>query len=323
MDLKTLVEESFKIDKETVEFFYEVSNIYSDIGTIDKAINIKEILLSLPLNNLKKEEIMISLAKDFHRAGMYDNAISVLEEIFLITDNKDAILDMQSHIYSEMKEWKKVIDVQKIKKTKNLDFILFALCNYSKEVLDNGDIRMAQLLLKEAELINKNHPHILLHWVDVYIKENNLSELLTIGEKISKLTPDFFGIFLDKIINLMDKNFLELILVHLKNKPNDFYTLYIFSNFLLNKERYQDIIKLLKDPLTKGVKIPALIKLFILSLEKTKEKIDNIYLKTILDNFPDFTKWFRCSECGQEFELYSFNCIRCSSIDTLKPLWQK
>lgn len=323
MDLKKLIVESIKIDKESFDFFYDISNIYSDMGSVDKAINIKEILLSLTLDNVRKEEIMLSLAKDFHKAGMYDNAISILEEVFLITDNKDAILDMQSHIYSELKEWKRVIDIQKMKKIKNPDFILFALCNYSKEVLDNGDIKRAYLLLKEAELINKNHPHIFLHWVDIYKKEDNLSELLAIGEKISKLTPDFFGIFLDKISDLLDKNFLEMVVKHLKNNPYDYYTLYVFSNYLLSKERCEDVIKILKEPLAKGVKIPALIRLFILCLDKTKEKIHNVYIKSIMTNLPDFTKWFRCADCGQEFEIYSFNCIRCSSIDTLRPLWLK
>lgn len=323
MDLKKFIEESIRRDRDTAEFFYEVSNIYSELGTIDKSIGIKEILLSLNLDNIKKEEIMLSLAKDFHKAGMYDNAIGILEEVFLITDDKDNILDLQSHIYSEIKEWKKVLDVQKMKKVKDPDFILFALCNYSKEILDSGDIKRAQLLLKEAELINKNHPHILLHWIDIYLSENNLKEILLIGEKISKELSGFFGVFLYKIVKILDKNFFPLIINHLKHNPDDYYTLYVFAKFLFEKERYEDVIKVLRDSLSKGIKIPALIKLFIESAEKSNEKIDGIYLKSILYNLPDITKWFRCSDCGQELEVYSFSCIRCSAINTLKPLWLK
>ncbi|MCX7990476.1 MAG: hypothetical protein N2999_00365 [Proteobacteria bacterium] len=324
MDIKRLIEDAFDKDKDIIDFFIEISSLYSETGNIDKAINIKELLLALPINKEKKEEVMLNLAKDFHRAGMYDNAISVLEDLFLISDNKDEILDMQSHLYSELKEWKKILDIQKMKKVKDPDFILFALCNFSKEVLLDGDLKKAQLLLKEAELISKDHPHILLHWVDVFVKEDNCKKILEIGEKISKDCPDFFGIFLEKVISLADNNFdslLQLVINHLRYRSQDYYTIYILSGHLFKKERFQDVVNILKGHISKELRIPALIKLFIQSLERVGGDIDKVYLKSIINNIPDHTKWFRCSNCGQEVELYSFNCIRCSSINSLKHLW--
>lgn len=326
MDIKRLIEEAFLRDSKSVELFVEISNLYSKSGDIDKAVNIKEILLSLSLNKNQREEVMLALAKDYHGLGMYDNAISVLEEVFLISDNKDYILDMQSHIYSELKEWKKVLEAQKLKKIKDYDFILFALCNYSKDVLTEGDIKKAKLILKEAELISKDHPHLLLHWVDIYLLEGNDSEIIEIGEKISQSNFEFFGIFLDKVLKYFEnktKALFQLTIKHIKQNPKDLYTLYVFSNYLFSNERYGEVINILKDTLSKIIKVPALLRLFIESLRKTGEKIDMVYFDTLLHNLPDFTRWFRCSFCGQEVEIYSFNCIRCSSINSLKPLWQK
>lgn len=321
MDLKKIIEQSVHIDRKALDFFYDISTNYSELGNIEKAISIKEILLSFDLENSKREEIMLSLARDFHKAGMYDNALSVLEDIFLITENKDQILDMQSHIYSELKEWNKVLQLQKMKKIKDLDFILFALCNFSKEVLEAGDVKKAQLLLKEAELIDKNHPHVLLHWIDIFLKEKNLDEILKIGEKISNESPNFFGVFLEKIARFMDKNIFQLAVNHIKNKPDDYYTLFIFSKILFEMERYRDIFLITRDIIAKGIKIPALVKIFLQSLEKVKEEIDLAYFNSIISNLSDNIKWFKCSNCGQELEIYSFCCIRCSSLNSLKPLW--
>ncbi len=317
MNLKDIILKACEEDTEAVDFFIKISDLYSDRGDLERALNIKEVILSLPLGKNKKEEILLGLSKDFHRAGMYDNALSVLDELFVTTEEKDEIIELQSHIYIELKEWAKVIEIQKRKKNKNPDCLLFALCNLSKDMLIEGDKKRAVLLLKEAELISKDHPHILFHWVDIYITENNMQEITAIGQKIRQSSPVFFGVYLEKIMvyKAFNKDIFELTLKHIKEKRQDMFVIYQLARYLFEAERYEDLVKLLES-CVENINRAALLRLYIMALQRLDRSMNKRFYQSFINLIPEETRWFRCKFCGYESENYSFSCIRCNSINS-------
>lgn len=298
----------------------EMAEMCSKSGNFTKAIFIREELIKKKISN--KTSIMLSLAFDYHKAGMYESSINILEE--LLTLNKsDYILDEICHIYLELNDWERVLKYQKMKENINEKCIVYALCQWARELIKEGQLEKAIAKLNEAHNISPHSIHIKMHLRDLYIAQKKYDELLTLTNEINQKKPEYFGIFVKNILQnykIFD-SLREIIHRHIERFPSDTYTIYLFSKKLLEDKEYEEAYSVLKNYCKPSSCNISLCKLFIDVSIKAGKIIEDDYILLLLSYMDSDEVWFRCENCGYNFENFSFICSRCNHIDTIKPTW--
>jgi len=307
---------------ETFSFLMELADVFSNKGDFEKAFFIREELLNKNLGVENKIKVLLSLSSDFHKAGMYENAIRVLKEAVVISDDKDRILDLLSHLYIEMKDWENTILCQKMKKNKDNNFIVYSLCQWSAELLSLKDFKKAIFKIKEAEMIDKNNIHLKLHKADFLILEGKQEELKGLALELSDNFPAFFGIFLKKYFNCfsVDEDVKNLVERHLKKYENDFYTVHVYTTKLIEENRYSEAYDTLNAFLSHSTYNPYLYRSYIKCALQAGKSLNAQYISTFIQEDRVFEKWFRCENCGYESENFYFRCVRCNKLDALKQI---
>lgn len=314
---ETIISVLSKNVDETFSFLMELGDIYSNKGDFEKAFYIRETLLNKELSIERRCNVLEAFSKDFHRAGMYENAVQILKEALVISDEKDKILDLLSHIYIETKDWESTINCQKMKKNKNNSFIIYSLCQWSKELLSSKDFKHAIYKLKEAEMIDEKNIHVKLHKADILLLKEKKEELIILTNEIANNYPDFLGIFLNKYFQCfpVENEIQNIILTHLKKFKEDAYTAHIYTRKLIEEGKYEEAHDILSRFLSTAGFNVHLFKTYIETALKLNKSFDSDFLLKFskIEIFPE--KWFRCKNCGYEAETFSFLCIRCNNFD--------
>lgn len=319
MDKFHLIIKALSKTSETFSFLMNLADICADKGDFENSILIRNELLAKDIDLDTKIKVLDALSSDFHKAGMYEEALKVLKEALIISNDKDRFLDMLSHIYTELNEWENVVNYQKMKKNKDYNFIIYALCQWADTFLKNGDEKNAYLKLKEAEMIDAKSIHFKLHLTDFYIKTKQVESLQKLADDISNNYTNFFGIFLKKFFSNhpVDKNIKELVLEHLSKYKKDSYTVYVYSKKLVQEQKFLEAYEFLLHYYVPPLYNPYLLKLMLECCLKTGKPLNNSYLEQLLLDQSDVEKWFRCENCGYETENFSFLCMRCNKFNTL------
>ncbi len=307
---------------ETFSFLMELADMFSGRGDFEKAFLIREELLRQGVSEEQRVKILEHFASDFHKAGMYENALNVLKEAFVICSEKDRLLDYMSHLCIELNDWENLLNYQRMKKNKDSNFIVYGLCQWSKSLLDNNEYKKAKLLLKEAELIDSDSLHIKFHYADFFIYDRDKDGLLRLGEEISNNFPVFFGIFLKKYFSGFgcDDAVSELAENHLTKNRDDFYTLHILVKRHIEDGNYQSAYNFLTKYYKPSDRNPYLLKSYIQCVKQLGLEINCDYLTWYFMEREDVERWFRCSSCGYESEHFSFLCIRCNKFDVMTQI---
>ncbi len=319
---ETIISVLSKNVDETFSFLMSLADIYSNKGDFEKAFYIRETLLTKELSAERRCDVLESFSKDFHKAGMYENAIQMLKEVLVISDEKDKILDLLSHLYIEIKDWNNTINCQKMKKNKNDNFIIYSLCQWSKELLTIKDLKRAIFKLKEAEIIDEKNIHVKLHKADILLLKEKKEELIMLTDEIANNFPDFFGIFLNKYFQCfpIENEIKNITLTHLKKFKDDAYTAHIYIRKLIDEGKYEEAYDILNWFLSNSCFNIQLCKSYIETAIKLNKPFNSDVLSKLVkaEIFPE--KWFRCKSCGYESEAFSFLCIRCNNFDVFSQI---
>lgn len=308
--------------EEFFPFLMELADNYAMRGAFEKAFYIREELLKKELSSEEKLTVLKRLAEDFHKAGMYDSAIQTLKHAIAISEDKDELLDILSHFYLKLKEWKNVLSSQNEKKNINKNFVVYALCQWSKELLERNDYNGALKKLQEAENFDKGNVCVHYYLADLFLYQKNKEELIKLATKTSLNSPCFFGILLKKILSQLslDRVLAKIVISHLKNHRKDFYTAYIFSRKLMDEGDYLQALKFLRSFYNPHNYNPQLLFNYIECAVKTDNLVEKEYLSQLINKGMFYDKWFRCSSCGYESDEYTFLCARCGKFNVLKQI---
>jgi lipopolysaccharide biosynthesis regulator YciM len=143
-------------DFETVETHIALGNLFRRRGEIEKAIEIHENLIGrLDLNQQQQESAQFELGTDYMRAGLFDRAESIFQNLVDHENSRLGALQQLLDIYQHEQEWAKaMVCTRKLhnlgKPPKRGETSAHFLCELAEETLSTDDDMTARHWLEEA-----------------------------------------------------------------------------------------------------------------------------------------------------------------------------
>ena len=326
--MKKLVE-AVSIDSDLIDAYVRLGDLYRKKGDLAKAIQVHQSLTVRAL--LKKQvekKVYYALVNDFLAINRPNKAISFLKEILKIDKKDQSAMDLMLRIYEDMEDYAGCINVYeesdfKLKQENRLAFYYASLANHKfKNMSENGAEAEKEVLnhFKKALRISNNSLTALYYLTSYYEQKEDLRKAKEYYLKITTHHPDHLFLIIPPLEKVFFDlgSFGEIISIYEKNfdkKPENFSVGFALAN-LYQKKNDIESAKYVYRRLTERFPKSILPKLHLLKLMTDDKAIKNEIAeikKTVSEH------QFKCRNCGNEIDKFSFICKKCRAIESFLP----
>ncbi len=147
--------EVVEVDKETVEMHMALGNLFRRRGEVERATRIHQNLVARSdIDDSLRELALFELAQDYFKAGLFDRAENLFQELQQVLEYKGQAGRFLLQIYDQEKEWQKAIYVAKqLDRFVEQNFaqtIAHYYCELAEKAITEGNIQDAEKHLKSA-----------------------------------------------------------------------------------------------------------------------------------------------------------------------------
>ncbi|HEC77524.1 MAG TPA: tetratricopeptide repeat protein [candidate division WOR-3 bacterium] len=321
--------EAVRIDSDLIDAYIRLGDLYRKKGDVSTAIQIHQSLTVRPtLKKREEKRIYYALVKDLLETNRHNKAISFLNEILKIDKKDKNARELILKIYEDMESFGDCLALYqesgfKKKSDKRHAFYCASFAhNKLKDISgENPDAEKEAVgLLKKALKIFPESLSALYYLGDYFERKHDLKKAREYYHRLLTKHPDYAFLIIpqfervyfeldlfDEIIPIYEqifqqspKNFpVGLALAEIYEKKNDM-------------ETAKSVYARLKEVYPKSI-VPKL-RLLKLSVddEKLKENIAEIENTVRHKNY-------RCKNCGNQVERFSFICKKCHAIESFLP----
>lgn len=144
-----------EVDAETAELHLAVGNLFRRRGELERATRVHQNLVARQnLDDQTREHALYELAQDYFKAGLYDRAESLFQEVADSTHYGEYALRFLSQIYEQEKDWDRAIAMMRRRaQLHNFDpgtVIAQYYCEMAETALTTGEFDAARAHLATA-----------------------------------------------------------------------------------------------------------------------------------------------------------------------------
>lgn len=319
-----------KLDPETVELHFALSNLFRRRGEIDRAIRVHQNLLSradLPVS--ERNHAYYELGQDFLKAGMLDRA----EETFRVLEaDGDYVIDAQRAlltIYEVEKEWNCSIDTARMLKTMgiiSLDREIAQFhCELAQEALQQNELKEARYQLGFALKANPQNVRATILGGDVDAATGYFEAALSKWRRVEKQNPAYLTLVAERLMKISrilgkTEESAQLLISWVNRYPsNDLLDIACRLVAALHGYKAAHAIahtQMQKSPTFTGMM--WLLEAQQMSAEEPRRselELMRLLIQQRAKNLPKYT----CRNCGFRARLFYWQCPSCSGWETYVP----
>jgi len=145
-----------RVDDSTIETHFALGNLFRRRGEVDRAIRIHQNIIARPdLPAEQREQALLSLARDYLRAGLLDRAEKMFVQLSQGSRHQVEALEQLCRIYEQEREWQKAIEAgQKLEALSGRSLamqIAHYYCELAEKAATNRDYSAARAFIKKAQ----------------------------------------------------------------------------------------------------------------------------------------------------------------------------
>ena len=316
------------IEDEGISFTLTLGDAYRRRGEVDKAIEMHEHLLStLDINDSNRPTVLMSLAKDYSIAGIFDRSESALRELLSTPYAEPAALKLVG-LYKQQKDWLQAVGMyERIENHRNLYPMEMAhlYCELAEQSIDENNFEQASFWCHQALTISTKTARANL--IQAYIALHNkryytvLEELDIVTEKQSSLIPMIVPLIYRAMLVNNNHLFQSWIDKQIEKHPSFFYLKIWKTHFLVLNNSVPQAIQYLSKNLEQTKNLQGVTLLNHLSTLKhgSLQSQFTIYHETF-QQVIDYYAQFRCEKCGFILKTLQWHCPSCQSWNTVAPV---
>ncbi len=145
-----------RVDDKTIETHFALGSLFRRRGEVDRAIRIHQNIIARPdLAAEQRDQALLSLARDYLRAGLLDRAEKMFVQLSQGSRHQVEALEQLCRIYEQEREWQQAIDAGK--KLEDLSGRSLALqiahyhCELAEKAAAGNDFAAARAFVKKAQ----------------------------------------------------------------------------------------------------------------------------------------------------------------------------
>lgn len=313
-----LFREVIENDPSNIESYLYTGNLLRKKGEITKAIKIHKNLLVNPLlTREQKSRLKDALAEDYLENEDWTKALPILETIYNKSPKNSILSSKLMILYEKLEKWDKALNIAK------RVFDAKKLANYATYLaakVSENDTKQASKFISIGEKGDISYAYY-LHG-KILISEGDESTGLEYIKKSLSLEPDKAFLYLPLLEEYMfEEGQFSVLEPYLKSKleenPDNICILASYISILKKRGELEKANEILEESI-KNFDLndyKVLLSMTIISNEIDGNMVSKYLTK--IKNKMDKSKLYKCSECNNETEEFSWKCTCCGSFGTL------
>jgi lipopolysaccharide biosynthesis regulator YciM len=319
-----------EVDSDTVETHLALGNLFRHRGEVDRAIRVHQNLIARPtLQPEHRSQALLELGQDYMRAGLYDRAESLFQELTESNVHQEQALLSLLIIYEKEKEWNKALQtaakLQSATGKQLNNQRAHYYCELADEARASGDIKLAGEHLKKAQGCDKDSIRASILLGEVEQQKGNYKTAIRLLKKVAQNNPVYLSIVLpslrgcyEAVDNQTDLRFFLQEFIVSNQGMAGAVTL---SQIIMEEDGEEAAAKFLFEHLNKYPSLDGLRQLISLELNaETVTKEDILQLLTVmLDKMVEENSGYKCTTCGFDGKTMHWLCPSCNSWSSIHP----
>ncbi len=320
-----------EVDSETVETHLALGNLFRRRGEVDRAIRIHQNLIARPtLKSDHRAQALLELGQDYMRAGLYDRAESLFQELTESDLHREQALRNLLVIYEREKEWSKSLDtanrLESITGEQLQNQRAHYYCELAEQAHAAADMAVASEYLKQAYACDKESVRAAILLGEVDRAKGNHKAAIKIFKKVAENNPAYLPIVLPPLrrcyedSNAWQKFRQYLFKLYTRNKG--LVEAVTLTQIIRDEEGDGSAVVFLKEYLTDHPSLDGLHHL--VALNPNDESIMSsemlLLLRRLLDKLLEESPAYKCDTCGFNAKAMHWQCPSCNNWSSIKPV---
>jgi lipopolysaccharide biosynthesis regulator YciM len=319
-----------ELDDDAIETHLLLGSLFRRRGEVERAIRIHQNIISRPtLSPLQKHQAQFALGEDYLRAGLFDRAEELFEQLTESETHSIDALEGLVNIYEQEHEWLRAIQVrqslEKLLTPDGTDVVAHYYCELAQEALQRREFDEARQYLKKARSGRHRTARGAMMRGDIARESGDCSLALKLYEKTVQQDPELLSEILPRARKCFDPD--------LAGANKQFGSLlrdWLDRNVDIRKElAYASIVNGLTDvaAIDEAVlqylgKSEALSALFSAAVGEGQVEDPSVIRRIHLALHKLALKGarYRCRDCGFSGATLYWQCPSCKSWDTIRPI---
>lgn len=318
--------------QESIELQLGLGTYFRKNGELEKAISIHQGLFARPdLDKQQSDHVQLALATDYLKAGLYDRAERLLEELCRGSGKLRRQATKQlALIYEEEQAWQKLLDIGQASGLEQDPYAARQLANAACELAllakARHEVLEARRLLR---LARKWYPASLrarLQEIELAESTGDHKAVVELAQETMHASPAFVEWVyphLQVAANAQHKTYLPLnALRSAWQKYPIPVTLHAYGRGLAEDKGAATAADFISQNILSAPTMEGFAQLleYVIAQNRTLDVNDLKYLKNILDELRGHDQAYQCDHCGYYSKQHLWRCPSCKQWETLTPL---
>ncbi len=320
-----------EVDSDTVETHLALGNLFRRRGEVDRAIRIHQNLIARPtLNPDHRAQALLELGQDYMRAGLYDRAESLFQELTETNLHREQALVNLLMIYEREKEWDKSLktaaQLESATGERLNNQCAHYYCELAEQAYAAADTADASEYLNRARSCDRGSARAAILLGEVEKAKGNYRAAIRIFKKIAETNPVYLAVVLPLLRECheatnAEQKFREyLFKFYTRNKG--LIEAVTLTQIIRKEEGERSAVAFLKEYLTDHPSLGGLHHLVSLNLNDDSIMSSEmlLLLRRLLDKLLAESPSYKCDTCGFNAKTMHWQCPSCNSWSSIKPV---
>lgn len=319
-----------EVDSDTVEIHLAVGNLFRQRGEVDRAIRIHHNLITrTTLSKTQRAYALLELAQDYMRAGLFDRAETLCQELIDMEMHTARALAMLSDIYQQEKEWQQAISVARRLHDKTGRPTEKAIaqfhCELAEQARDNGDAA-AQSHIERALAADPACVRASMLRGQMACAVGDYRTAIGAYRQVERQDPAYLPEVIPALVNCYrqqgETGELLDYLQQLYEQRGGATALLALVDVLEQQQGRDVALKFLKDHLHDNPSLRGAARLMAMDLETGDREVGDVLmlLKNTVEQVLEEKPVYQCTHCGFAGKAMHWHCPGCKQWGTVKPI---
>ncbi|MEJ2652774.1 MAG: lipopolysaccharide assembly protein LapB [Gammaproteobacteria bacterium] len=320
-----------EVDSDTVEIHLAVGNLFRQRGEVDRAIRIHGNLITRPrLSKSQRAYALLELAQDYMRAGLFDRAESLCQELIALETHTERALTLLSDIYQQEKEWEQAITVTRRLQDKTgksgKQAIAQFQCELAEQARDGGDGAEAQRRIESALATDPACVRASMLRGELACAAGDYKGAIHAYRQVERQDPAYLPEVIPALVHCYGQqgNMDELVdYLHKAYEERGGVTVLLAVTDVIEQQRGKDAaLSYLVQHLHDNPSLRGVVRLMEMEEEGRDPGVREMLelLKDTVERVLEEKPVYQCTHCGFAGKALHWHCPGCKRWGTVKPI---
>ncbi len=320
-----------EVDRDTVETHLALGSLFRRRGEVDRAIRVHQNLIARPtLSREHRAQALFELGHDYMRAGVFDRAESIFQELINSEPHTEHALWQLIGIYQQEKDWDKAIEIahrlEAVSGKHHTTLIAQYYCEMAEGARRKSEWTTAMKLIRCALSTDRNCARASIIEGDMQLLANEPKLAIRAYRRVEQQDPDFVSETVQPLIDCYGRlgrsdemiAYLQRILAH-----HGGTTIMLALAELERQRRGEEAaVVFITRYLTTHPSVRGMHHLIELKLDSSRsEERENLkLLEGLTEALLENKAIYKCHTCGFSGKSLHWQCPSCKHWNTTKPI---